>query len=79
MEGHTKILESDLHMQALTNAMVELEEWYFGNIDSILAINKCKEDGDFLVRHSVSKQQYVITCRWKGTCRNYLIQVRITI
>ena len=58
--------------------MVELEEWYWGNIDGILATNKCKKDGDFLVRYSVNKQRYVITCQWKGTCQHYLILVRDT-
>ena len=35
------------------SSMVELETWYFGNIDSTLARTKCKKDGDFLVRFSI--------------------------
>ena len=57
--------------------MVELEEWYFGNIDNVLAGNKCKKDGDFLVRYSVSKQRYIITCKWKGICHHYIVGVSI--
>ena len=55
--------------------MVELEEWYFGNIERALANSKCKKDGDFLVRHSDIKQRYIITNRWNGQCSHYTMDV----
>lgn len=55
--------------------MLELEDWYFGNIDQALASKKCKEDGEFLVRNSETKQKYIITCRWNGQCSHYTIDV----
>ena len=59
------------------SSMVELETWYFGNIDSTLARTKCKKDGDFLVRYSIDKQRYVISCRLKDTCHHCIVQVSI--
>jgi hypothetical protein len=56
-------------------AMVELEEWYFGNIERALAISKCKKDGDFVVRFNDIKQRYIITSRWKGQCSHYTLDV----
>lgn len=55
--------------------MVELEEWYFGSIESALAINKCKKDGDFLLHYSDIKQQYIITSRWNGQCSHFTVEV----
>ena len=59
--------------------MVELEEWYFGNIERALAISKCKKDGDYLVRFSDIKQRYIITCQWRGQCSHYTLDVSFSI
>ena len=64
--------------QLATNSdapILQLEPWYFGNIDSDLAGNICKEDGDFLVRYSVNKQKYIISCRLKGNCHHCIVDV----
>ena len=55
--------------------ILELEPWYYGNIDSCIACKKCKEDGDFLVRYSVKKQKYIISCRWENTCHHCIVDV----
>ena len=55
--------------------MVELSAWYFGSIDSIHASNKCKQNGDFLVRYSVHKRQYILSCRWKDKCQHFIMAV----
>lgn len=55
--------------------MVELEDWYFGNIERALAISKCKKDGDFVMRFNDIKQRYIITSRWKGQCSHYTLDV----
>ena len=60
-------------------SMVELETWYFGNIDSTLARTKCKKDGDFLVRYSIDKQRYIISCRFNDTCHHCIVQVSFVI
>ena len=55
--------------------MIELADWYFGHIDSAIACAKCNEDGDYLVRYSINKQRYVISCRQKNTCHHFVLEV----
>ena len=74
-EHHIYDIESDETDDV--SSMVELETWYFGNIDSSLARTKCKKDGDFLVRYSLDKQRYVISCRLKDTCHHCIVQVSL--
>ena len=77
----TSHLASEQHIYDIDEtddaSMVELETWYFGNIDSTLARTKCKKDGDFLVRYSIDKRRYVISCRLKDTCHHCIVQVSI--
>ena len=76
-ERHIYDIESDETDDE--SSMVELETWYFGNIDSTLARTKCKKDGDFLVRRSTDKQRYIISCRLKDTCHHCIVQVSIIV
>ncbi len=54
---------------------VEEEEWYFGDIDRRLAENKCKVEGDYMVRYSERQRKYVLTCKYKGSAKHFVIQV----
>lgn len=59
--------------------MIELEPWYYGNIDSTLARSKCKRDGDYLVRYSTDKQKYIISCRQDDACHHHIVQVSTVV
>ena len=79
---HASQLPSERHIYDIddtddVSSMVELEKWYFGNIDSTLARTKCKKDGDFLVRYSLDKERYVVSCRLRNTCHHCIVQVSI--
>ncbi len=54
---------------------MEEEEWYFGDIDRRLAENKCKVEGDYMVRYSERQRKYVLTCKYKGSAKHFVIQV----
>ena len=75
-ERHIYDIESDKTDDVAS--LVELETWYFGNIDSSLARTKCKKEGDFLLKYSINKQRYVISCRLKDTCHHSIVQVSIS-
>ena len=53
---------------------VEEEEWYFGDIDRRLAESKVKTEGDYLVRYSERQGKYVLTCKFKGASKHFVIQ-----
>ena len=76
-ERHIYDIES--HETDDVSSMVELESWYFGNIDSTLARTKCKKDGDFLVRYSIDKQRYIISYRFNDTCHHCIVQVSFKV
>ncbi|XP_063045211.1 tyrosine-protein kinase Fes/Fps [Engraulis encrasicolus] len=48
--------------------------WYHGAIPRLEVQELLKNDGDFLVRESQGKQEYVISVHWGGQCRHFLIQ-----
>ncbi|KAI4900384.1 hypothetical protein NFI96_000677 [Prochilodus magdalenae] len=48
--------------------------WYHGAIPRVEVQELLKNDGDFLVRQSQGKQEYVLSVYWGGHCRHFLIQ-----
>uniref|UniRef100_A0AAR2KLY4 Tyrosine-protein kinase n=1 Tax=Pygocentrus nattereri TaxID=42514 RepID=A0AAR2KLY4_PYGNA len=48
--------------------------WYHGAIPRVEVQELLKNDGDFLVRQSQGKQEYVLSVHWSGQCRHFLIQ-----
>jgi len=48
--------------------------WYFGNIDRYEAEQVVKFDGDYLVRFSDSKGYYVLTTKWEGQAKHFVIR-----
>uniref|UniRef100_A0A8B9KU33 Tyrosine-protein kinase n=1 Tax=Astyanax mexicanus TaxID=7994 RepID=A0A8B9KU33_ASTMX len=48
--------------------------WYHGAIPRMEVLELLKNDGDFLVRQSQGKQEYVLSVHWGGQCRHFLIQ-----
>ncbi|XP_053490477.1 tyrosine-protein kinase Fes/Fps isoform X1 [Ictalurus furcatus] len=48
--------------------------WYHGAIPRVEVQELLKNDGDFLVRQSQGKQEYVLSVHWAGQCRHFLIQ-----
>ncbi|XP_062868671.1 tyrosine-protein kinase Fes/Fps [Trichomycterus rosablanca] len=48
--------------------------WYHGAIPRVEVQELLKSDGDFLVRQSQGKQEYVLSVHWGGQCRHFLIQ-----
>ncbi|XP_016140384.1 tyrosine-protein kinase Fes/Fps-like isoform X4 [Sinocyclocheilus grahami] len=50
------------------------QSWYHGAIPRLEVQELLKNDGDFLVRESQGKQEYVLSVHWGGQCRHFLIQ-----
>ncbi|XP_026071971.1 tyrosine-protein kinase Fes/Fps-like isoform X3 [Carassius auratus] len=50
------------------------QSWYHGAIPRPEVQELLKNDGDFLVRESQGKQEYVLSVHWGGQCRHFLIQ-----
>lgn len=50
------------------------QSWYHGAIPRLEVQELLKNDGDFLVRESQGKQEYVLSVHWDGQCRHFLIQ-----
>ncbi|KAM4631310.1 tyrosine-protein kinase Fes/Fps isoform 1-T1 [Polymixia lowei] len=50
------------------------QDWYHGVIPRLEVQELLKNDGDFLVRKSQGKQEYVLSVCWSSTCRHFLIQ-----
>uniref|UniRef100_A0A671Q804 non-specific protein-tyrosine kinase n=1 Tax=Sinocyclocheilus anshuiensis TaxID=1608454 RepID=A0A671Q804_9TELE len=50
------------------------QSWYHGAIPRLEVQELLKNDGDFLVRESQGKQEYVLSAHWGGQCRHFLIQ-----
>ncbi|XP_034045290.1 tyrosine-protein kinase Fes/Fps isoform X2 [Thalassophryne amazonica] len=50
------------------------QDWYHGAIPRLEVQQLLKNDGDFLVRKSQGKQEYVLSVQWAGTCKHFLIQ-----
>lgn len=48
--------------------------WYHGAIPRMEVQELLKNDGDFLVRQSQGKQEFVLSVHWGGQCRHFLIQ-----
>lgn len=48
--------------------------WYHGAIPRLEVQELLKTDGDFLVRKSQGKQEYVLSVHWAGSSRHFLIQ-----
>ncbi|XP_066503486.1 tyrosine-protein kinase Fes/Fps isoform X2 [Hoplias malabaricus] len=48
--------------------------WYHGAIPRLEVQELLRNDGDFLVRQSQGKQEYVLSVHWGGQCRHFLIQ-----
>uniref|UniRef100_A0A667YFY5 Tyrosine-protein kinase n=1 Tax=Myripristis murdjan TaxID=586833 RepID=A0A667YFY5_9TELE len=50
------------------------QDWYHGAIPRLEVQELLRNDGDFLVRKSQGKQEYVLSVHWAGVCRHFLIQ-----
>ncbi|XP_023669951.1 tyrosine-protein kinase Fes/Fps [Paramormyrops kingsleyae] len=50
------------------------QAWYHGAIPRVEVQQLLKEDGDYLVRESQGKQEYVLSVHWGGLCRHFIIQ-----
>ncbi|KAI1889766.1 hypothetical protein AGOR_G00166310 [Albula goreensis] len=48
--------------------------WYHGAIPRLEVQELLKDDGDYLVRESQGKQEYVLSVHWGGQCRHFIIQ-----
>ncbi|XP_051947494.1 tyrosine-protein kinase Fes/Fps-like isoform X1 [Xyrauchen texanus] len=48
--------------------------WYHGAIPRLEVQELLKNDGDFLVRESQGKQEYVLSVHWGASCRHFIIQ-----
>ncbi|XP_035273383.1 tyrosine-protein kinase Fes/Fps [Anguilla anguilla] len=48
--------------------------WYHGAIPRVEVQELLKQDGDYLVRESQGKQEYVLSVHWGGQCRHFIIQ-----
>uniref|UniRef100_A0A8C7H4B2 Tyrosine-protein kinase n=1 Tax=Oncorhynchus kisutch TaxID=8019 RepID=A0A8C7H4B2_ONCKI len=53
---------------------LEQQYWYHGVIPRLEVQELLRCDGDFLVRQSQGKQEYVLSVHWAGSCRHFLIQ-----
>uniref|UniRef100_A0A673Z5P1 Tyrosine-protein kinase n=1 Tax=Salmo trutta TaxID=8032 RepID=A0A673Z5P1_SALTR len=53
---------------------LEQQNWYHGVIPRLEVQELLTSDGDFLVRQSQGKQEYVLSVHWDGSCRHFLIQ-----
>ncbi|KAJ7986180.1 hypothetical protein DPEC_G00348100 [Dallia pectoralis] len=53
---------------------LEQQDWYHGVIPRLEVQELLRNDGDFLVRQSQGKQEYVLSVHWAGSCRHFLIQ-----
>ncbi len=52
---------------------VEEEEWYYGDIEREVGENKCKNNGDYIVRYSEGISQFTLTCKWNGAPKHFVI------
>ncbi|KAL4641893.1 tyrosine-protein kinase Fes/Fps isoform X1 [Arapaima gigas] len=50
------------------------QAWYHGAIPRLEVQELLKNDGDYLVRESQGKQEYVLSVHWAGQCRHFIIQ-----
>ncbi|XP_061102857.1 tyrosine-protein kinase Fes/Fps [Conger conger] len=48
--------------------------WYHGAIPRLEVQELLKSDGDYLVRESQGKGEYVLSVHWGGQCRHFIIQ-----
>ncbi len=52
---------------------VEEEEWYYGDIERKVGENKCKNNGDYIVRYSEGISQFTLTCKWNRAPKHFAI------
>lgn len=50
------------------------QSWYHGAIPRLEVQRLLEADGDFLVRESQGKQEYVLSVRWEGQPRHFILQ-----
>lgn len=50
------------------------QDWYHGAIPRLEVQQLLNNDGDFLVRKSQEKQEYVLSVQWDDSCKHFLIQ-----
>lgn len=50
------------------------QDWYHGAIPRLEVQQLLKNDGDFLVRKSQEKPSHVLSVKWDGACKHFLIQ-----
>ncbi|XP_043934198.1 tyrosine-protein kinase Fes/Fps [Protopterus annectens] len=53
---------------------LEKQDWYHGAIPRLEVQELLVNDGDFLVRESQGKQEYVLSIMWGNQCRHFIIQ-----
>ncbi len=53
--------------------LVEEEEWYYGDIEREVGENKCKNNGDYIVRYSKGISQFTLICKWNGAPKHFVI------
>jgi len=54
--------------------LAEMELWYYRDISRTIAIQLLKEDGDFLLRYAESKKCFVLTTRWDGMNKHFIVR-----
>ena len=52
---------------------LEAELWYYGEISRTDAEHLMTKDGDCLVRYSNNKESYVLTAKWGGEIKHFII------
>uniref|UniRef100_A0A3Q3XEV1 Tyrosine-protein kinase n=1 Tax=Mola mola TaxID=94237 RepID=A0A3Q3XEV1_MOLML len=63
---HSPVLEMDRPLGQ--------QDWYHGAIPRLEVQQLLKNDGDFLVRKSQEKPSHVLSVKWDGACKHFLIQ-----
>ncbi|XP_064650331.1 breast cancer anti-estrogen resistance protein 3 homolog isoform X2 [Lineus longissimus] len=57
---------------------IESHPWYHGNIPREKAEAEMHQDGDFIVRNSISNPgDYVLTCKWKETILHFMVNKQV--
>ena len=52
---------------------LEEELWYHGEIPRSVAVQLIKNDGDYLVRFSNTQDSHILTAKWGGEIKHFII------
>ena len=53
---------------------MEIEAWFYPNMERREAELKCINSGDYLVRYSSKQNRYILTVNWLGQGKHFVIQ-----